>query len=419
MKTKVGLRREPHRKLPWLVYWWDLPDENGKQRKRTKSFKHNREARVFQAQQQSEIDRDGPKSVSQDVTLGRLLDEFWESRVANLSYKSQECYQNTITQLREHFGNSKPANSIQLRHAETFMTTRKRRDGRKGGLSSWTRKQLVTHCRAIFGAAVAWAYLKNNPFHPANSRGSSPLRVKAKSGSWHYLTPSEFETMLVVVPSVKRRAAYWLMYGCGLRPGEIYNLTLDRIDIENRRVMIANRDATKDTPPFVVKADGQSSVSKERSVSIPETAIHDITEACQQAFKSGGYVVLTQERFTTVQRYWRLCNDGKPWGGRDKHRPWQNRDMMNNLLRDTKGYLRKAGIDLTAKFTLTAFRKSFGQNHANAGTPPRTLSKLMGHSDVSTTMEYYNCVTDANEKTAALVMDRLLSRTANKAVNAS
>ena len=32
---------------------------------------------------------------------------------------------------------------------------------------------------------------------------------------------------------------------------------------------------------------------------------------------------------------------------------WQNRDMMNNLLRDTKAYLRKAGIELSAPYTLT------------------------------------------------------------------
>ena len=419
MKTKVGIRQERQRKLAWVVYWWAAPDpETGKQRKRTKCFKYNREARMFQAAKQTEIDHDGPKIGIQDVTLARLLEEFWESRVSGLSYKSQECYHNTFKQLREHFTISRLINSIQQRHAETFMTTRKRRDRRITELSTWTRKQLVTHCRAIFGAAIAWGYIKNNPFTPATQRGSSPLRVKAKSRSWHHLTPDEFKAMLTVVPNAKRRSAYWLMYACGLRPGEVYNLTIDRIDLESRRVIIANRGATKDMPPFTVKADGQSAESKERSVPIPESAMPDITVSCQEAFKSGGFLVLTPERFAIVQRYWRLCRDGKAWGGHRNHRPWLNRDMINNLLRDTKGYLCKAGLELNAPFTLTTFRKSFGQNHANAGTPPRTLAKLMGHSDVSTTMEFYNQVTDANEKVAAQVMDRLLSTTAKKAVGA-
>ena len=100
------------------------------------------------------------------------------------------------------------------------------------------------------------------------------------------------------------------------------------------------------------------------------------------------------------------------------HRPWQNADMVNNLLRDTKGYLRKAGVDVSAPFTLTMFRKSFAQNHANAGTPPRTLAELMGHSKASTTMEYYARVTDANMKAAAETMNRLLRTVGNRAANA-
>lgn len=144
----------------------------------------------------------------------------------------------------------------------------------------------------------------------------------------------------------------------------------------------------------------------------------DVTAACQEAFKSGGFVLLTPERFSTVQREWRLCREGKPWGGRPKYRPWQNRDMVNNLLRDTKGYLRKARIDLSAPFTLTTLRKSFAQNHADAGTPPRVLAELMGHSDVTTTMQFYSRVTEANAQAAAAAMDRLLAPTA-KAKGAS
>ncbi|UCC30002.1 MAG: tyrosine-type recombinase/integrase [Phycisphaerales bacterium] len=410
MKTRVGLSHEPKRKLPWLVYWFGEPDDSGRQRKYSKTFRYQRKARAFQAKKQTELDRGGPRDRVEDVTLGRLLDEFWEARVAGLSFKSRECYQNTLDQLREHFGNQRPIRGIKQRHAETFMTSRKRRDGRTGGLSTWTRRQRLTHCRAVFQAAVDWDHLEANPFRVPAGAGSSPLRVKAKSRPWHHLRPDEFQRMLTVVPSVKRRAAYWLMYGCGLRPGEAYNLTIDRISLDNRCVHIANRDATGDIPPFVVKCDERTTESKERTVSIPKAALPDVTAACQEAFRSGGFVILTAERFATVQRCWRLCREGKPWGGRETHRPWQNRDMMNNLLRDTKAYLDKVGVKLTAPFTLTTFRKSFAQNHADAGTPPKTLAKLLGHVDARITTQYYNRVTDANEQAAAQAMDRLLKQ---------
>ena len=160
-------------------------------------------------------------------------------------------------------------------------------------------------------------------------------------------------------------------------------------------------------PPFTVKADGQTLEGKERDVPIPEAAISDLTEAMQGAFQSGGFVVLTPERFETVERNWRLCRDGLGWAEHE-HRPWQNRDMVNNFLRDTKRYIRKAGVELTAPLTLHTFRKSFAQNHADAGTPPRTLAKLLGHSDVRMTMYFYNRVTDANERAAAKTMDQIL-----------
>ncbi len=89
--------------------------------------------------------------------------------------------------------------------------------------------------------------------------------------------------------------------------------------------------------------------------------------------------------------------------------------MLNSLLRDSKAYLRRAGIELTAPFTLSMLCKGLAQNHADAGTPPGTLAKLLGHSNTRVTMQFYNKVTDANERAAAEVMDRLFkSRQKNK-----
>ena len=47
--------------------------------------------------------------------------------------------------------------------------------------------------------------------------------------------------------------------------------------------------------------------------------------------------------------------------------------MVNNLLRDTKGYLLKAKFKLTAPFTPTMLRKSFAQNHTDAGMPATAM----------------------------------------------
>lgn len=361
---------------------------------------------MFWAKKRADLDR-GEARDPVNVTLEELVADFEEARLRVLSYASQIGYRNTIDQMLAYFGRGRKVRDIDRRHAEAFIATRVRQDGRPGELSDWSKARHVIHCRAIFAAAVTWDYVEENPFRADRFGGRSSLRVNPKAKPWQHITPEEFRRFMTVVPTPQKRAAYWLMYGCGLRVGEAYNRMLPNVDLQRCRVHVVNRAPTPDIPPFRIKAEGQSSETKERSLPIPEAAIPDLTEAMRTALKSGGFVVLTPKRFRRVQRYWRLCREGKPWGGH-VHRPWQNRDMMNNFLRDTKILLRRAGIELTAPYTLHTFRKNFAQNHADAGTPPRTLAKLLGHANTRVTMQFYNKVTDANERAAGEAMDRLL-----------
>lgn len=473
------------------------------------------------------------------ITLGRLIDEVLAARVAARSYATVQSYLHTIRQLLESFGPDRDIRTIEQRHAEAFLAGRRRCRGRGGDLSSWTIYHHRKHCRVIFSAAVDWGYLSRNPFIAPRYSSAAVLRIRGRSRPWHHLTPDEFQRMLAFVRRPQRRASYWLMYGCGLRPGEVYHLTADRIDLAARRVRIANRTATEDLPPFTIKCDEQSRGGKERTVPIPDAAIADVTRAMELSAQSGGLIALTGRRYRAIREQWRRCRAGQSWKtnispgdgdgaqlgkrregmnaasaeqlgksatrlnvpsagqlgdlapshvgfsagqlgesaarvdsigegssfnaptlecrARNGHgvdhdcatepargngsatnddlppndgvchhpggstassdsspidslslrRQWQNRDMLNNLLRDTRGYLRRAGVELSAPFTLHTFRKSFAQNHAAAGTPPRTLARLLGHSDVSVTLQYYNCVTDANERAAVETINRL------------
>ncbi|MCA9249534.1 MAG: tyrosine-type recombinase/integrase [Phycisphaerae bacterium] len=411
MRTRVGLSHERDRKKPWVVYWWSSPDPvTGKQKKTSKSFKHRGEAKTFQSKQQVEIGNRG-LAESRDVTISELVDEFAKARLGTLSQSSKDRYADTIDQMLEYFGRATFIKDIRQSSAETFMSTRIRRDGRTGELSSWTLSQHLKHARAIFGAAVEWEYIDRNPFVARNRnvrRGKSSLRIKGRSRPWHHLTPSEFKQLLENTPKVRRRALYWLQYGCGLRPGEAYNLRAEDIDLDNQRIQIRNRKPTAETPGFDVKADDTSAESKDRIVPIPDAALKDITKVMALSFKSGGFLVLSEERFQTVQANWKKCRAGKPWSNRTEYRPWMSRDMLPNALRDAKADLKRAGLTLTAPFTMNVFRKSFSQNHANQGTSAKTLAKLLGHSDERMVLRFYSRVTDANEKAAIETMNRLL-----------
>ena len=406
VKTAVNLLHEPGRKRPWIVRWYgEVNLRTGKQKRRGRSFRHHNEAKAFYCQLQVDFSRGEPRDPI-TVTLDELLQDFEEARLSGLSHASKEAYRNTFRQLTAYFGTDRKIREIDRRQAEAFIATRQRQDGRPGELSAWAKARHLIHMRALFTAAVAWGYADNNPFRVDRTAGQSPLRINPKGKPWQHITPTEFHRFLDVVLSVQMRTAYWLMYGCGLRVGEAINLMVSNVDLDRRRVHIVNRAATASVPPFTVKSDGQSESSKERSVPIPEAALPDLMAAMRQAFKSGGFLVLTPPRFETVCANWELCRDGKPWA-QHPWRPWQNRDLMNNIMRDTKSLLVRAGVELTAPFSMHTLRKSFAQNHADAGTPPRTLAKLLGHSNTRVTMQFYNRVTDANDRAAREVMDTL------------
>ncbi len=121
-----------------------------------------------------------------------------------------------------------------------------------------------------------------------------------------------------------------------------------------------------------------------------------------QAQSSPGcpFVFLTPRRWETVQEKW----EKKRKAG--KADEWQNRDVCNNMLRSFKSFCRKAGISSNdEKLTLHCLRKSYAQTLADAGTPISTLKKLMGHSSIRTTEEYYLKSITANEERAGRVME--------------
>lgn len=407
MNVTVSLLHEPKRRLPWVVRWWGNPDaDTGKQKRYGRAFKYCHEAKAFEADKRAAHNRGEPRDPV-NVTLEELVADFEEARVSTLSYSSKIGYKNTTKQLLAYLGRQRKVREIGRREAEAFIATRKRADGREGELSTWAKARHLIHCRSIFTAAMVWGYTGENPFRADRHAGRSALNLRPKGKPWQHLTPNEFRKLLSVVTSPQKRAAYWLMYGCGMRAGEVYNIRTENIDLEARRVHLRNRAPAEDIPPFTLKADGQSAESKERTVPIPEAAIPDITEAMKGTFRSGGFLVITPERFQIVTEHWRLCRQHDFWGGHE-WRPWQNSDLLNNVNRDTKIFLRRAGIELTAPFNLHTFRKSFAQNHADAGTPPRTLAKLLGHANTRVTMQFYNRVTDANERAAGEAMNRVL-----------
>jgi integrase len=88
--------------------------------------------------------------------------------------------------------------------------------------------------RSLFGVAVAWGSLSQNPFAKVNL-----LRVPNNEPS--YLTKAEFEVLLKVVSNPEFRDVLRFGIGTMARRGEISNLLWEDIDFDRRVIHIRNK----------------------------------------------------------------------------------------------------------------------------------------------------------------------------------
>lgn len=81
--------------------------------------------------------------------------------------------------------------------------------------------------------------------------------------------------------------------------------------------------------------------------------------------------------------------------------------MINDTLRDFKIHCRRAGIKPVGSLTIHTLRKSCGQYWADY-LPMNVVKELMGHSNITTTQEFYTQVDADYEAKAARVIQQLL-----------
>ena len=408
MTTKVGLYKDKRNKRrPWVVRWFGEYDpEKSKQRHYSKAFSRKRDAETFLAAKQAELDRGGVRDVPNDISVGEFVRRFLDSKVRNQRPATRRTYGQTLEQLIEFVGENPPLRSVTPEVADSFVAARERVAQTGSGFSPWSRKRHLDNAKTAFNSAVRWGYLAKNPFSHIKVGRCAPKK-------WHHLKPEEFQTLLGVVGDLRWRAFYLLAYTTGARFGELFNLTWADIDFERGAITIQNRPATRQTPPFQVK-DHEA-----RTLLLPRQALEALAEWQADAPEGVPYVLISAERWLNVREKWQLCRAKRQWKRNAKANQlewaeWENRHMVNNVRRTVRSHFLRAGIRTTATITIHTFRKSFGQNHANAGTPIYVLQRLLGHASITTTREFYLQAADANERDAVARYETLLDTPATQ-----
>ncbi len=412
MNANITITKDKRRTggKPWLVRWsGEYNMTTGKKKRHSKSFARKVDAERY-AQQLADEYQSGQSIDIRNITVKELINKVINSKKRNVSAATIDGYYEFKGRFLNYFHPTLSIKQITKENAEQFINNidydAKALKKKGGRISDSTISRQLRQAKTTFNKAVAWGYIKTNPFENITIG-------KIRTADWHYIAPEEFQSIIKAVDNIKIRkgkeqedenriirlkAFYSVMYGCGLRFGEAINLTFDSsvIDFESNHIVVTDHQGTKNTPPFFVK-DYES-----RIIPMPVWVVVHLKELKKVSERSCPYLFLSKDCFSRVSKKW------KKMVKQDKADQWKNRYMMSHALRQFKYHCSKAGIKTNKKLNLHCLRKGYGTNLVKIGTPANTLKDLMGHSSVVTSMKFYVNSIDANKKKAVEGLDRLM-----------
>ncbi|MCK4573061.1 MAG: site-specific integrase [candidate division Zixibacteria bacterium] len=200
--------------------------------------------------------------------------------------------------------------------------------------------------RTIFNLAIKWGYLKDNP-----ARGITKLKVN-DSKSQRFLSKEECQRLLDACPE-QLYPVYFTFLNTGMRKAELENLEWSDIDFKRRKIKIRRKE------------DWQPKTG-EREIPISDSLL-DLLQS------------LKDKNTRTVNSDYVFCHKD---GGK----------LRTKLREKLISIAKKAEIeDLTRVHTL---RHTFASHLVMSGVDLPTVKKLMGHSDIQTTMIYAHLAPD-------------------------
>lgn len=206
----------------------------------------------------------------------------------------------------------------------------------------------------------------------------------------HYLSVDEQKKFLQVAVSSQNYEVYRLILETGLRTGEVIGLTWDSIDWKARTLTVSkvmefrhNHHEWRAGPP--------KTRSGYRTIPLTQTAYDLLLELYEnrETRKESASLRSTALEYSDSR-------NGRKYLLQMKDLVFVNRRTGNpnkNSSYDTHLYklCDKAGI---GHFCMHALRHTYATRAIECGVPPKTLQKLLGHANLSTTMDRYVHVTD-------------------------
>ena len=224
------------RAFRWAVRWFG---SDGK--RYSKSFKTRKEAERYAEIKQLET-RNGKADPPEALELKEFARMYIEIR-GDLKASSLDEHRRTLTYLQEHFGPERLIGCITPLDARKFVAWFRKRKTKGHPLAPGTVNKLIRECRRIFREAVDCELIYRNPF-------AGIRQEKIGQADWYYVSPVEYNRLILACPSLRWRGMITVAYCCGLRRDELLNITWSDIDFEKERLRLFANE------PLLAKQNG-------------------------------------------------------------------------------------------------------------------------------------------------------------------
>lgn len=346
----------------WTVRYPVYDAKTGKNINKAKDFKTREEAEKFL--QTINYQKENPIFIEKNgIPLGELMRSILKlkqdsNQIGEATYARTL---RTIEMIERYPIGTEFINEIRPEEIQEFMNDHK-------NLSNSTINKLYQMIGSTFKVAINKGYLMRDPMvnvlKPKSLKQDKKVRaltIEEQQALTDYLlsTPRE---------KCKYKNVYLIQMFCGLRVGEALALSLKDIDLEHRKISV-KKTLTKDERGRTIMGQSTKTYAGKRIVPIPEFIMPSIIEQMQYANSQ-------------------LNNDEKMIF-RPNNKKYCDRETVNDYLKD----ILKKEFDIT-DISTHSLRHTFGTRCVESGMQPVVVQRLMGHTDVSVTLNTYTSVYD-------------------------
>lgn len=346
----------------WEVRYYELNPLTNNKKTRTKLFKTQDEAQKYLSSIMYQ--RENPLYIEHN---GIPLCELMKSNL-NLKFDtnqvSEVTYNRTMQTIKkiEQFPISKEnIDEITSEELQEFMNYHKY-------LSNSTIDKLFHQLGSTFKNALNKGYLTRNPMvnvlKPKSNKEDKEVRAltfEEQQAITDYLLTKDLS-------NCKYKNVYLIQMFMGLRVGEALALSTYNIDLQNKRLNV-KRTLTKDIDGHTIMGKSTKTYFGKRTLPIPDYLINPIME--QMAFAEN------------------QNNNEEKLLFKPDDRQYTDRENVNNELK--RLLKRHFGIE---DITTHSLRHTYGTRCIESGMAPVVVQKLMGHKDITITLNTYTSVFD-------------------------